>query len=136
MELILRRMESTGIHTGGKLYINGSYFCETLEDPERDIEEEGKVYGKTAIPLGRYGIEVTYSPKFKRMMPLIKDVPNFDGIRIHAGNTVADTDGCPMVGTWRRDGYLYQSRVKEDELTAKLLAAQNRKEEIFITVTH
>lgn len=129
-------MESTDVHTGGKLYIDGNYFCETLEDPERDIEEEGKVYGKTAIPMGRYGVEVTYSPKFKRMLPLIKDVPHFEGIRIHAGNTVADTEGCPLVGTERVDGYLYKSRVKEDELTARLLAAQNRKEEIIITVTH
>lgn len=118
------------------MFIDGKYFCETLEDPERDIEEEGKVYGKTAIPLGRYEVEVTYSPKFKRMIPLIKDVPYFEGIRIHAGNTVADTDGCPLVGTDRKQGYLSNSRVKENELTAKLLAAQNRKEKIFITVTH
>lgn len=136
MELTLKRTESTGAHTGGQMFIDGKYFCETLEDPERDIEEEGKVYGKTAIPLGRYEVEVTYSPKFKRMMPLIKDVPYFDGIRIHAGNTVADTDGCPLVGTERKQGYLSNSRVKENELTAKLLAAQNRKEKIFITVTH
>lgn len=132
----MKRTESTGAHTGGQMFIDGKYFCETLEDPERDIEEEGKVYGKTAIPLGRYEVEVTYSPKFKRMMPLIKDVPYFDGIRIHAGNTVADTDGCPLVGTERKQGYLSNSRVKENELTAKLLAAQNRKEKIFITVTH
>ena len=79
-------------------------FCYTLEDTVRDINKSGdfdgdekKVYGKTAIPFGKYDIQVTYSNRFKRMMVQILNVPDFTGIRMHGGNTEKDTLGCPLV---------------------------------------
>lgn len=92
--------------------------CFTLEDKTRDINksgdfdnEEKKVYGQTSIPFGKYDGELTYSPKFKTELPLIKNVPKFEGIRIHAGNTIKDTEGCILVGmgtNWK--GNIYESR--------------------------
>ncbi len=97
-------------YTHGELFIRMSKgewkdFCYTLEDRVKDYNKDGdlndegekKVYGETAIPFGKYDIEVTWSPKFKRNMVLIKDVPEFSGIRIHGGNTKDNTFGCPLV---------------------------------------
>jgi len=93
-------------YTAGKIYIDGEYFCDTLEDKTRDLnkdgdlndEGEGKVYGETAIPYGIYEMILSWSPKFKKEMPLIIGVKHFEGIRIHSGNTVKDTLGCILVG--------------------------------------
>lgn len=96
-------------YTHGELFVkdgSGKWldFCYTLEDQIRDINmngkfdgEEKKVYGETSIPFNTYQGEVTYSNAFKRPMPLIKDVPEFSGIRIHGGNKIADTYGCVLV---------------------------------------
>ena len=83
-----------GAHcTLGKMYIDGVDMCYTLED----VVREEKVYGETAIPAGRYRVDVTYSNRFQCDMPLVLDVPNFEGIRIHPGNTDKDTHGCILV---------------------------------------
>lgn len=82
--------------TIGDLYINGIYFCHTLEDIVR--EDGKKVLHETAIPYGEYNLVMDYSDRFKQIMPHILDVPNFTGIRIHSGNTEADTSGCILVG--------------------------------------
>lgn len=98
----------------GDLFTGGAYFCYTLED---EIRGEGvKEYGVTAIPAGIYGWEVTYSPKFKRDMILIKSVPMFSGIRIHGGNTSKDSHGCPLVA-FKTDGKRIWSTA-EKKLTA------------------
>ena len=90
MELSLTRQPSTALATLGHLDVDGRPFCHTLEDPVRDLGEhgEGKVYGKTAIPAGRYAVDITWSPKFQKKMLLVKDVPFFTGIRIHGGSVV------------------------------------------------
>ena len=96
MKLHLERFLIGEQRTIGKLLIDGEFFCYTLEDR---IREPGfKVYGATAIPAGTYDIAMTYSPRFKMVLPLLREVPDFDGIRIHAGNTESDTEGCILVG--------------------------------------
>ena len=98
MELKLKVIARRDTYSIGKLYIDGVYFCDTLEDTVRDLNKNGvfdngekKIYGKTAIPYGTYNVKWTYSNKFKKYMPLIENVPSFAGIRIHAGNSSADT---------------------------------------------
>jgi hypothetical protein len=94
MKLELVRQEFTDVSTIGELLIDGEHFCFTLEDPVRDE----KIYGMTAIPYSTYEVVVTYSPHFHKYMPLLKNVENYDGVRIHAGNTAEDTEGCILVG--------------------------------------
>jgi len=79
----------------GDLFIDGVFFCHTLEDEKRP--EGVKVYGKTAIDTGIYEVKITYSPTFKRNMPLLLNVPRFSGIRMHGGNDSEDTLGCVLV---------------------------------------
>lgn len=139
MELLLKRIYSGSSYTIGHLYINGEYFSDTLEDTDRglssDMSEEQikkiKIYGKTAIPTGRYKVEVTYSPKFKRYLPILLNVKGFSGIRVHSGNTHEDTLGCLLVGFNKEKGKVLNSRVTSDKLTALL---RNTKEEIHITI--
>lgn len=82
-------------YTIGKLYIDGAYFCDTMEDTVRTGE---KIAEKTAIPAGTYKVKMTWSPRFKRYLPEILNVPNFSGVRIHAGNSALDTEGCILLG--------------------------------------
>lgn len=93
-------------YTIGKMYIDGEYFCDTLEDTDRGLAQgmalsslkEMKEYGKTAIPTGEYVLTITYSNRFAKMMPLINDVPAFSGARIHPLNSSKETEGCIGVG--------------------------------------
>ena len=104
MELKLTRNYPKDFYTIGRLYVEGELFSNTLEDPVRDYSDPNyKVYGKTAIPYGRYRITMVHSPKFSkryggRKVPLLNNVPDFTGILIHSGNTAEDTDGCILVG--------------------------------------
>jgi len=130
MQIKVRRYYCTGTATLGQLFIDGKLFCYTVEDVVRKLDDknndgdfndagEGKVYGRTAIPAGTYDVITTYSPKYKRMMPLIKDVPGFSGIRIHSGNTHKDTEGCLILGMMQTTYGVAQSRVackKFDEI--------------------
>lgn len=110
--------------TLGKMYIDGQYFCETLEDVDRGLHqdlptaenEKLKVYGETCIPYGKYKGLVSLSARLKRVLPLILDVEGFQGIRIHKGNTKKDTLGCIIMGTTRGVDAVYQSTVKEESL--------------------
>ena len=92
MKIEQLRHDRNSIRTRGVVLVDGRFFCYSLEDPIRDV----KVYGKTAIPAGVYDLSIRYSPKFKREMIWVLDVPNFEYIMIHGGNTVADTLGCPL----------------------------------------
>lgn len=120
IELLLKREILTDTYTEGKLYINGEYFCDTIEDKVRDIDKDGKIYGKTAIPYGEYIVKLTYSNKFKRILPILLDVPYFTGIRIHSGNTAEDSLGCILVGVKLKDGYITKSKDTEKKLIDKL----------------
>ena len=117
MKITLKRIALKDTYTIGKLYIDGEYFCDTLEDKVRDLNKNGvfdngekKIYGETAIPYGTYNVKWTYSNKFKKYMPLIENVPSFAGIRIHAGNSSADTQGCVLVGENKAVGKVLNSK--------------------------
>ena len=103
MEVLIDRAWKKDDYTISRLYVNGELFgCNTLEDTDRGLNQEmdldeiknKKVYGQTAIPSGSYECVYTYSNRFKKMLPLLKGVPGFDGIRIHSGNSAKDTEGC------------------------------------------
>ena len=106
MLIEVKRLYKKADYTIGKMYIDGEYFCDTLEDTDRGLKQdmalselkEMKVYGKTAIPTGEYVLTITYSNRFAKMMPLINDVPAFSGARIHPLNTSKETEGCIGVG--------------------------------------
>ena len=117
MKLKLNRIALRKTYTIGKLYIDGKYFCDTLEDAVRDTNKSGKfdngekkVKGKTAIPYGIYEIKWTYSPRFKKYTPQLMNVPQFEGIRIHAGNSSTDTEGCLLLGQNKKVGMVLNSR--------------------------
>lgn len=117
MKLTLKRIGLRPTYTIGKLYIDDAYFCDTLEDTVRDTNKSGKfdngeqkIKGKTAIPYGTYEIKWTYSPRFKKYTPQLMNVPSFEGIRVHAGNTSADTEGCLILGENKQVGKVLNSR--------------------------
>ncbi len=117
MKLTLKRIALRPTYTIGKLYIDDAYFCDTLEDTVRDTNKSGKfdngeqkIKGKTAIPYGTYEIKWTYSPRFKKHTPQLMNVPSFEGIRVHAGNTSADTEGCLILGKNKQVGKVLNSR--------------------------
>ena len=106
MKVEVKRTFKGTEYTIGKLYIDGAYFCDTLEDTVRTQ----KIAGKTAIPAGTYKVKKTYSPRFQAKLPEILNVPNFTGVRIHSGNTAADTDGCLLLGLNKTKGAVINSR--------------------------
>ena len=118
MEILIDRKWKKDSYTIGKVYIDGKYFSESLEDKDRGLTSDmsiteiknKKVYGKTAIPSGLYTILYTYSPKYKRLMPLVDGVKGFSGIRIHSGNTAEDSLGCILLGFNKEKGKVLQSR--------------------------
>jgi hypothetical protein len=138
MILLVNRFFKGDTYTIGRLNIDGVPFCDTLEDVVRDLNKdgdlndpgEGKIYGQTAIPYGTYKVVLSHSPKFKRILPEILNVPEFTSIRIHAGTTAGDTLGCLLIGKNMFKGTLSHSRITENSLVAKL---QQAKEDIFIT---
>ena len=134
MELKLLRKYCKSSYTIGHLYIDGKYFCDTLEDTVRDLVTEKKVKGRTAIQAGRYRVILNWSPRFSKPLPLLIAVPHFEGIRIHAGNTAKDTEGCILVGRNTQPGTLTDSKATMAELMQVLTSANNRKEEMWITV--
>lgn len=141
MELLLERKWIKEGYAIGRLFINGILFCNTLEDRVRDINRNGtfdcgefKIKGHTAIPFGEYEVQVTYSPKFKRELPLLLNVPSFEGIRIHRGNTIKDTEGCILPGENKEKGKVLNSTKYEIELTKLIKEANNRKEKVIIKI--
>lgn len=129
MQMTLIRTWSDKNTTLGKLYIDGAYFCRTLEDEFRAI----KVKNETRIPCGTYGVIWTYSNRFSRDMLLLEKVPGFEGIRIHSGNTDKDTSGCLLVGEEVSDTMLLKSKMALTRLELKVVPfAINKKLSITI----
>ena len=147
MELILNRIAKRKAYTIGRLcireqvmdeYLPGTadkYFCDTLEPTWRDYANGAyKVKGKSAIPEGRYAVVISWSPKFKQWLPILLGVPKFEGIRIHAGNTAKDTEGCILVGENKEVGKVINSRHWLNELKQRIVEAKDRGEAVWITV--
>ena len=151
MELILKRIAKRKTYTIGRLYIRqqvmdeylpgtaDDYFCDTLEPTWRDYEHGAyKVKGRSAIPEGRYAVVISWSPKFKQWLPILLGGPEFNrkwqGIRIHAGNTAKDTEGCILVGQNREVGKVLDSRKWLYELKQKIVEAKDRGEAVWITI--
>lgn len=139
MILTLKRTRLTPYETLGQLYVDQAFYCDTIEPPS----QPNTIHPKGCILEGWYEINITHSPKFKRLLPLLRRVPNFEGIRMHAGNNCHHTAGCILVGEgeWRRGDdrkkrpTLLQSRKTETALVNQLLNAQKKHETIYIHIT-
>lgn len=134
MKLIILRTIYTELTTRGIMLIEDKYFGYTLEDY---VRHTAKVIHETAIPAGVYEVKVDYSPRFRRDMPRLLNVPNFTGIRIHGGNTHKNTSGCPLVAANKSDAF-FNSTIwgsLEKKLTAKLKASKDKKHFIEIINT-
>ena len=144
MRLTLKRIANRKDYCIGKLYINGKYFCDTLEDRDRGLDDsmseddikQIKIKGETAIPVGIYTVLLTYSPKYKKVMPLINNVKGYSGIRIHSGNSSKDTEGCLLVGKNTVVGRLTDSRNTFNALFKRLLQKGSNKITIEIYRTY
>lgn len=142
MRLTLDRFYKGGNYTIGRLYIDGVYFCDTLEDTVRNLPEEEKIYSQTAIPAGTYRITLNIvSPKYSKRksydwcggrLPRLLNVPFFDGILIHAGNTANDSAGCILVGENKEKGKVLNSMATLKRLYSKL---QSSKDKIYIEIS-
>jgi hypothetical protein len=129
MELKLIRETKTNDSTIGKLYINEIYHCYALEDKEREV----KIQNVTAIPKGRYEVIVNFSNRFQQQMPLLLNVPNFVGVRIHWGNYSKDTEGCILLGTTKAVNMIGNSRTAYAKFMS-IINKVSKKEKIFITI--
>ena len=132
MKLLLRRLECMIDHTAGNLSVNGEYECMTLED---QVRCGPKVFGETAIPAGTYEVTITYSPHFKRNLPLVLGVPGFEAIRIHPGNTTDDTEGCILVGQFMNGDDLRNSKLAFDALFSKIETSTKNGEKITLEIS-
>ena len=118
MEARLERAWRLETYTVGRVFVDGKRFSESMEDKDRGLTQDMsgeeikrvKVYGETAIPTGVYTVKMTYSPKYKRNMPEVLNVPGFSGIRIHSGNTAKDSLGCILLGRNTKVGMVTESR--------------------------
>jgi Family of unknown function (DUF5675) len=138
MFLEVRRTIKTPEATIGTFWINGIQKYWTCEDVVREVAgepvEQWKIAGKTAIPVGTYPVVISWSNRFQRDMPEIKDVPGFLGIRIHCGNTSADTEGCILIGAGHINGSIINSRLAMDDFMPQLTKAWQNKEKITISI--
>lgn len=141
MEITLKAVSKTSKSTISECFVDNKHECHILEDMDRGLRTglptTGKLFGITAIPAGRYQVIVNASPRFKRDLPLLLNVPGYAGIRIHPGNTADDTEGCLLPGEYRpltSNDFVYNSRKEFDELFTKIKAALAKKEKVWITI--
>ena len=142
MKITLKRIAIRDTYTIGKLYIDGVYFCDTLEDKVRDLNKNGvfdngekKIYGETAIPYGTYNVDInTVSQRFKNRawakpyggkIPRLLNVPSFDGVLMHPGSSANDTSGCLLVGKNKIVGRLTDSQKTFHALMQKIKGQKN-----------
>jgi hypothetical protein len=141
MEILVERKIFTSTSTISTLFVNGKKQCYLLEDTDRGLEGEmsltdiakKKVYGKTAIPTGRYEVAVNYSNKFKKLLPLLLNVKGFEGIRIHPGNTESASLGCLLPGSTYTTDFVGQSRIAFNSLF-QLITDASATEKVYLTI--
>lgn len=129
MKLLLKRLHKSENSTIGELSIDGKFECYTLED----VERKEKIYGKTAIPKGTYEIVMTMSNRFKIVLPLLLNVPNYEGVRIHAGNSAKDTEGCILLGQTRSIDFIGNSKMALVKFVQKLKVGLNNGK-VYLTI--
>ena len=142
MEIRINRIARKEQYTIGNMYVDDTYFCDTLEDADRGLADTmqideilaKKVKAQTAIPTGKYDVILTFSQRFKRVLPLLLNVKGFEGIRIHAGNTAEDTEGCLLVGENKEKGKVLNSRATFEKLMSIFLSCEKRKEQMTIKI--
>jgi len=135
MKLRVERGAPGASSTIGKLYVDGVFFAYTLEDVDRQLESGGKkIQGETAIPRGSYKVIIDFSNRFQKQMMHVLNVPGFEGIRIHAGNTDKDTEGCILLGKVRSDNAVFNSREAVNALFDKVRAALSAGQEVNLEV--
>ena len=136
MDLKLIRSVFNSKSTLGKLYLNGDFFAYTCEDTVRDLNGNcsKKIKNETAIDAGRYEVVLTFSNRFQKYLPLLLNVPCFDAIRMHGGNTAADSEGCILIGAeGDMQGRIWNCASKVASLVAAMKEVE-KKEKIFITI--
>lgn len=139
MEILVIRKIFGKTSTISDVLINGKFQCYCLEDTDRGLKSSMsleeikalKVYAQTAIPEGRYELIISFSNRFQQYMPLLLAVPGFEGVRIHSGNTHADTEGCPLLGQTKADDFVGNSRLAYRAFF-KIIKEVEKKEKIFI----
>lgn len=144
MKLLLKRKYKGDTYTIGDLYIDGVFFCNVIEDKVRSLPVtcpntpkglactcKEKTYAETAIPAGTYKVTMEYSPRFKRTLPYLHNVPHFLGILIHSGIDEKDSAGCLIVGFNTVKGKVLQSRITSDKLNSILSKADHITIEII-----
>lgn len=142
MEIRVKRIARKDGYTIGRMSLNNEYFCDTLEDTDRGLNSAMSVdeilskkrKGITAIPIGEYDVILTFSPKFKRVLPLLLNVPGYQYIRVHHGNLPSSTDGCLLVGENKVKGQIINSRATLERLMSVLLECEKKKEKVTITI--
>ena len=158
MELVLTRIAKRRNYTIGRLaiikeeneeyrtYTHEEYFCDTLEpivlELKTNVSKDAVLRSPAkaqslkpfAIPEGRYAVVISYSQKFREWLPILLGVPAFSGIRIHAGNTAKDTQGCILVGRNQIVGKVLESRKWLYELKQKIVKAKDKGEPVWITI--
>jgi hypothetical protein len=152
MEINITRAPSVKGATIGRLSVDGLFLCYTLEDEVREpnTKQDGhpypyisvsdwvaswKIQNKTAIPRGRYRVVVNFSPHFQKELPELCDVPGFSGVRIHSGNSAADTEGCILVGLTTEANLIYHSKDAFKLLFPKIQAALAAKQDVFLSIS-
>jgi len=145
MTLYLYRKDHTPLFTMGRIYDGVEFLCSTLEDPVRDLvdlnddgdfgdPDEGKIYGETAIPAGKYQVKMQHSPTFNKLMPYLQDVPGFTGIMIHGISNTSQTKGCIGVGENVGNGRLVNGPAWSGVIREKITKAIHDGEEVWIEI--
>lgn len=132
---LIRDNDPMDAHNWGEMFADGSLLGQTLEDKDRYLEHGGKkIQNETAIPRGRYRVSITFSNRFQKPMPLVHDVSQFSGVRIHGGNTEENTEGCPLLGAIRTANGIAQCAGVNARLMSLLEAAEDRGEDVWLEV--